>query len=407
MPDGDRLDDSLDDDGIAIFGSHLQVINYGVAVIDHANRIVLAGDGRGYSVVRRLEPSGFTEHGGLYAIIDAVHWNDVAVDRHGRVVVVGYDSDFTDSTLDPDHDFVVARYYGEPFLSVGSGLGCPTCSYAPPAVCGNGIFEFGEQCDDGNTVAGDACSDTCETELDLDADGLLDPGDACVNAGGTQDFLGEYPSRITVTRSTTSAGTSETLSLSGVFEMPSGWRFEDFDPNGIDRYSGGRGVGLVVTNGYPSRILAKLVIDDGPSRFWTRSSSSEWSYVNHIPDDGSPVLSLVIRDEGEGRLSVSAGVRKSAFQGAVGSSLEVPLNAVITLGRLQGAGQHAECGESHFEATDCSWNAAGTKLSCQPAGAPKPPGPACGIGAELALLLPLLLAWRRRGMQGTRPALRA
>lgn len=32
------------------------------------------------------------------------------------------------------------------------------------AVCGNGTVESGEQCDDGNTAAGDGCSATCQTE---------------------------------------------------------------------------------------------------------------------------------------------------------------------------------------------------------------------------------------------------
>jgi len=32
---------------------------------------------------------------------------------------------------------------------------------APPAMCGNAIVEGGEQCDDGNTAAGDCCSMTC------------------------------------------------------------------------------------------------------------------------------------------------------------------------------------------------------------------------------------------------------
>lgn len=38
--------------------------------------------------------------------------------------------------------------------------GTPT----PVAVCGNGILEAGEQCDDGNTVSGDGCSSTCQIE---------------------------------------------------------------------------------------------------------------------------------------------------------------------------------------------------------------------------------------------------
>jgi cysteine-rich repeat protein len=34
----------------------------------------------------------------------------------------------------------------------------------PPAVCGNGVLEVGEQCDDGNIVNGDGCSSTCISE---------------------------------------------------------------------------------------------------------------------------------------------------------------------------------------------------------------------------------------------------
>ncbi len=34
----------------------------------------------------------------------------------------------------------------------------------PAFVCGNGILQNGEQCDDGNTLSGDGCSSTCTTE---------------------------------------------------------------------------------------------------------------------------------------------------------------------------------------------------------------------------------------------------
>jgi cysteine-rich repeat protein len=31
----------------------------------------------------------------------------------------------------------------------------------PPPVCGNGVVETGETCDDGNTWSGDGCSSSC------------------------------------------------------------------------------------------------------------------------------------------------------------------------------------------------------------------------------------------------------
>ncbi len=51
---------------------------------------------------------------------------------------------------------------GQPICNTITGLcSAPTlCS-----VCGNGIVEFSEQCDDGNTVSGDHCSSTCKNEF--------------------------------------------------------------------------------------------------------------------------------------------------------------------------------------------------------------------------------------------------
>lgn len=47
-------------------------------------------------------------------------------------------------------------------------------------VCGNGIIEGNEECDDHNTVAGDGCSPDCRVEcLDLDGDGFMSCNDDC------------------------------------------------------------------------------------------------------------------------------------------------------------------------------------------------------------------------------------
>jgi cysteine-rich repeat protein len=65
----------------------------------------------------------------------------------------------------------------------------PDCS---PAVCGNGIVDDAEECDDGNAVDGDGCStlclfetgaEVCDNGIDDDLDGLIDCDDPdCVQA---------------------------------------------------------------------------------------------------------------------------------------------------------------------------------------------------------------------------------
>jgi MYXO-CTERM domain-containing protein len=49
---------------------------------------------------------------------------------------------------------------------------------APAPVCGNGTAETGESCDDGNTAAGDGCSELCELEVAVD-----DPSGGCCSTG--------------------------------------------------------------------------------------------------------------------------------------------------------------------------------------------------------------------------------
>lgn len=54
-------------------------------------------------------------------------------------------------------------------------------------VCGNGVLEQGEECDDGNLNGGDACGNTCE--LPRCGDGLVQLGEAC-DDGNTVDTDG-------------------------------------------------------------------------------------------------------------------------------------------------------------------------------------------------------------------------
>ncbi|MBX7149180.1 hypothetical protein K1X76_08835, partial [bacterium] len=51
------------------------------------------------------------------------------------------------------------------YCSGDTNIGMESCSSSTPTpVCGNGTVEAGEQCDDRNTVSGDGCSSSCQTE---------------------------------------------------------------------------------------------------------------------------------------------------------------------------------------------------------------------------------------------------
>src|SRR4029078_5146028 len=66
------------------------------------------------------------------------------------------------------------------FLTTALGLTGCNPGTDPQPVCGNGLLEAGEQCDDGANVDGDGCSATCEEEeQDECGDATLNPGEGC------------------------------------------------------------------------------------------------------------------------------------------------------------------------------------------------------------------------------------
>lgn len=71
---------------------------------------------------------------------------------------------------------------GEPPVSDGPAGPCVECS---PAGCGNGVPESGEECDDGNTVSGDACNHDCTSPRC--GDGFASPGEECDDGNGVDD----------------------------------------------------------------------------------------------------------------------------------------------------------------------------------------------------------------------------
>jgi fibro-slime domain-containing protein len=68
------------------------------------------------------------------------------------------------------------------------GFLCPTPdqSCITTWICGNGVVDPGETCDDGNAIAGDGCSATCQTEAGWQCAALAHPaGDAGATEAGT------------------------------------------------------------------------------------------------------------------------------------------------------------------------------------------------------------------------------
>jgi cysteine-rich repeat protein len=61
---------------------------------------------------------------------------------------------------------------GIPYILVRGGFG---------ATCGNGILEVGEECEDGNALDGDGCSQYCRVEVC--GDGLVGQGEECDTGG--------------------------------------------------------------------------------------------------------------------------------------------------------------------------------------------------------------------------------
>ncbi|MCC7382497.1 MAG: DUF4215 domain-containing protein [Deltaproteobacteria bacterium] len=61
-----------------------------------------------------------------------------------------------------------------------AGDGCePTCVPSAAAICGDGVVQAGEQCDDGNGNAGDGCKPDCTADGSLCGDGVIQTGEQC------------------------------------------------------------------------------------------------------------------------------------------------------------------------------------------------------------------------------------
>lgn len=80
--------------------------------------------------------------------------------------------DFNEGNIGPGH--CGDNDHGDDDEGEGSGSDCGST-----AVCGNGVLEDGEACDDGNVVAHDGCSATCTVEVPVCGNGYVEAGETC------------------------------------------------------------------------------------------------------------------------------------------------------------------------------------------------------------------------------------
>jgi cysteine-rich repeat protein len=96
-------------------------------------------------------------------------------------------------------------FYLEPATCPGGGGG---------PVCGNGVVETGEQCDDGNSVNTDSCSNICVSATC--SDGVQNQGETGVDCGGPCSACSSGPVQLSIISSTSGAyQTAPALSYDG------------------------------------------------------------------------------------------------------------------------------------------------------------------------------------------------
>jgi cysteine-rich repeat protein len=101
---------------------------------------------------------------------------DGSLSTSATASVAGQLDDFNNGKIGPGHcDDNGGGGSGETCDHDDDGDG--HCDTEP--ACGNGILEEGEQCDDGNTIAGDGCCDLCEIEVPACGNGIVEQGEEC------------------------------------------------------------------------------------------------------------------------------------------------------------------------------------------------------------------------------------
>jgi cysteine-rich repeat protein len=243
-----------------------------------------------------------------------------------------------------------------------AGDGCsPTCQLEG---CGNGVIDPGEQCDDGNTVSGDGCSATCQREPRC-GDGVVDPGEQCddgntVSGDGCSATCRREPCKIVRTGQTI-WGRSQILVQQGASGRGRMTLHADFNiPMPVSSLSlptSGMMLELDAAAGAPM-VDATLP----PGSHWT-SRRGRWTYR----DPAGTVAGIRRVDVvdmtrgGVPEVAITVSARNGSYPVAAG---DLPLDLMILLGD-DTAGLAGACGKHDFGGPSCTSNKAGTRISCR------------------------------------------
>ena len=243
-----------------------------------------------------------------------------------------------------------------------SGDGCSATCQREPR-CGDGVLDPGEECDDGNTVSGDGCSATCQHEPRC-GDGVLDPGEEC-DDGNTVAGDGCSPTcRLEACKIMRSG---QTLWLRSLLSVRHG-------APGRDRLSleAEFAIPSAVATLDPSATGMSLLVDDGtgegelaltlPPGAHWIARHGRWLYRDRAGSVGG-IRRLAIVDDTRGGVP---GVDVSVT-GRKGSYplffSDLPLAVTVLLGDAT-AGQAGSCGRRSFDAGSCVSRRSGTRLVC-------------------------------------------
>ena len=279
-----------------------------------------------------------------------------------------------------------ARTAGDPGLA-------PKLELVGSPDCGDGVIQPGEQCDDGNLVAGDCCSPACTIEpagtvcrkstggcdleevcngtspvcpvnaapADRDGDGQCDGLDPCTNVGGGQDFKSKAKLDLSRIGSDPTPG-NDAFKISGQFALAAGESFGALDPVH-------RGARIVLKNKAGATVFdvslpAGLYGAAGNFGWKVNAAKTILQYQDRTLAPPSGITDLKVTDTGKGApggmVKISAKGAKATYAVAVGDE---PLKAIIALGDRKDSIAGA-CGETAFTAPNCLFNKAGNSVSC-------------------------------------------